>query len=408
MHDVDRTQLETGFGGEYGYELEPEYEYGGGNGAPREADEMELASELLEVGSEEELDEFLGSIISSATKAAGDFLRSGAGQAVTGIVKDVARKALPSIGRSIGGIFGSQGGDIGAQLATRAGSMFGLELEGLSPQDQEFEVARQVVRFTQKAAEEAEKVAGTAPPQQAAQQAVQRAAQRYAPGILQLLRGGGGPWQSTPRPRGPDRGRGIVPPQQLQAIFTAQPQESPLSEVEEMELAGDLLGVSSEAELDEFLGDLVKKAASAVGGFVRSPVGRQIGGILKGVAKQALPALGAGAAGFFGLPPQLGGAAGSMIANTFELETDGMASEELEFEVARKIVALGATAASNAAAAPPNVPAKQVAQAAVQAAAQRYAPGLARQQGGGGENGEGGTRSGRWVRRGRKIVLYGV
>jgi hypothetical protein len=406
MHDVDRTQLESGFGGEYGYELEPEYEYGG-NGAPREAEEMELASELLEIETEEELDEFLGDIINKVTRTAGDFLRSGAGQAVTGIVKDVARKALPGVGRSIGGIFGRQGGDIGARLASQAGSMFGLELEGLSPQDQEFEVARQVVRFTQKAAEEAQKVAGSGPPQQVAQQAVQRAAQRYAPGILQLLRGGPQQWQSRPRYGTPDRGRGIVPPQQLQAIFRAQPQESPLSEVEEMELAGDLLGVSSEAELDEFLGDLVKKAASAVGGFVRSPVGRQIGGILKGVAKQALPAIGAGAAGFFGLPPQVGQAAGSMIANTFEIETEGLSGEELEFEVARTIVQLGATAGANAAAAPQGVPPKQVAQAAVQAAAQRYAPGLARQQGGG-EGGDGGARSGRWVRRGRKIVLHGV
>lgn len=397
MHDVDRTQLETGFDGEFGYELETDYEYGGGNGAPRDTEEMELASELLEIESEEELDEFLGDIISSASRAAGDFLRSSAGKALTGAVKDVARKALPNIGRTIGGVFGRQGGDIGARLASQAGSLFGLELEGLSPEDQEFEVARQFVRFTQKAAEEASQATGSGPPQQVAQQAVQQAARRYAPGLLQLLQ------QSRPRYRTSDRGRGIVPPQQLQSILQARVQESPLSEVEEMELASDLLGVSSEAELDEFLGDLVKKAAKAVGGFVRSPVGRQIGGVLKGVAKQALPALGAGAAGFFGLPPQLGSAAGSMIANTFELETEGMADDEVQFEVARKIVQLGAAAGATAAAAPPNAPAKQVAQAAVGAAAQRYAPGLARQQGG-----TGGQRSGRWVRKGRKIVLYGV
>jgi hypothetical protein len=258
------------------------------------------------------------------------------------------------------------------------------------------------VRFTQKAAEEASQAVGSGPPQQVAQQAVQQAARRYAPGIFQLLQQSQS--QSRSRQRTPDRGRGIVPPQQLQSILQGRVQESPLSEVEEMELASDLLGVSSEAELDEFLGDLVKKAAKAVGGFVRSPVGRQIGGVLKGVAKQALPALGAAGAGFFGLPPQLGSAAGSMIANTFELETEGLAEDELEFEVARKIVQLGAAAGATAASAPQGVPAKQVAQAAVGAAAQRYAPGLVRQQGGR----NGGERSGRWVRKGRKIVLYGV
>ena len=40
-----------------------------------------------------------------------------------------------------------------------------------------------------------------------------------------------------------------------------------------MELAAELLGVASEAELDRFLGDLIKKAGRAVGQFVKSPVG---------------------------------------------------------------------------------------------------------------------------------------
>ena len=40
--------------------------------------------------------------------------------------------------------------------------------------------------------------------------------------------------------------------------------ESPLSEVEEMELASELLAVSSEAELDQFLGDVFKKALKGI------------------------------------------------------------------------------------------------------------------------------------------------
>jgi hypothetical protein len=400
MHDVDRTQLESGFGEEYQFEVGTDYEYD--NGSSREADEMELAVDLLEVQTDEELDEFLGDLVSKATRAAGDFLRSSAGKAVTNIVKDVARKALPNVGRTIGGFFGPQGGDIGANLATRAGSMLGLELEGLSPQDQEFEVARQFVRFARTAVDEAAKNVDSGPAQVVAQQAVKRAAERYAPGLLRSIGGGNGGGR-----RGGYPGSGIVPPQ-LQAIIRQRPQVSPLSEVEEMELASDLLGVSSEEELEEFLGDLVKKAASAVGSAIRSPVGRQITGALRGVVKTALPAIGAAGAGFFGLPPQLGGAAGSMIANAFELETDGMDRQEQEFEVARRIVQLGATAASTAAAAPREAPAKQVAQAALTAAAQRYAPGLARQADGGGGGGEGRGRSGRWVRRGNKVVLYGV
>src|SRR5438128_2685697 len=65
-----------------------------------------------------------------------------------------------------------------------------------------------------------------------------------------------------------------------------------LDEVDEMELAGALLEVSSEAELDRFLGDLFRRAGRAVGSVVRSPVGQALGGILKNAARQALPVIG--------------------------------------------------------------------------------------------------------------------
>jgi len=54
--------------------------------------------------------------------------------------------------------------------------------------------------------------------------------------------------------------------------------ESPLHEAEEMEYASRLLEVNSEEELEDFLGDLVKSAARAVGGIVRSPVGKALTG----------------------------------------------------------------------------------------------------------------------------------
>lgn len=67
--------------------------------------------------------------------------------------------------------------------------------------------------------------------------------------------------------------------------------ESPLNEAMEMELASELLGVTSEAELEQFLGGLFKK----VGGFFKSGIGKSLGGILKGIAKKALPIVGGGA-----------------------------------------------------------------------------------------------------------------
>lgn len=195
--------------------------------------------------------------------------------------------------------------------------------------------------------------------------------------------------------------------------------ESPLGETEEMEYASRLLEVNSEEELEDFLGDLVKSAARAVGGIVRSPVGKALTGVLKPFAKQALPIVG-GALGTMvapGVGTAIGSQLGSMASNLFELELEGMDPEQAEFETARRYVQLAATAAQNATAAPPNVPPKAVAQQAVAAAAERYAPGLLQQQGAGGAPGQSrpgqgpqgnGQQSGRWVRRGRRITLYNV
>lgn len=58
-----------------------------------EPEEEELASELMEVGSEAELDHFLGGLfhtISNVGKGVGKFLRSPAGHALGGILKQVA------------------------------------------------------------------------------------------------------------------------------------------------------------------------------------------------------------------------------------------------------------------------------------------------------------------------------
>src|SRR5438067_1817987 len=63
---------------------------------------------------------------------------------------------------------------------------------------------------------------------------------------------------------------------------------SPLTEAQELELASELLEISSEAELEQFLGGLIKK----VGGFMKSPIGQALGGVLKNVAKKALPVVG--------------------------------------------------------------------------------------------------------------------
>ena len=125
--------------------------------------------------------------------------------------------------------------------------------------------------------------------------------------------------------------------------------------------------------------------------------------------------------------PGVGGALGSklggMASKLFELEEEFVASEQGEFEVARRVVRLTAGAAQNAARAPPNAPPAAVAQAAIAQAARQHAPGLldprGRARGRAGARATGpcppaawrrrrGARTGRWVRRGQKIVVLGA
>jgi hypothetical protein len=189
-------------------------------------------------------------------------------------------------------------------------------------------------------------------------------------------------------------------------------QESPFNESEEMELAAELLTVQNEDELEQFLGKLLKRA----GGFLKSPIGQQLTGALKGIAKKALPALGAAAGNF--LIPGVGGAMGAKLASAaggmLGLELEGLSYEDQEFEIAKQIVRLGGAAANEAAQAPPSQPPVQTAQAALTTAAQQFAPGLLRP----GTSpyrmphrGRGGCRhrhTGRWIRRGNGIILLGA
>jgi hypothetical protein len=216
MHDIDRTQLEMeweaeGFDMEaesdgYG-EMEGEFDGEAGNGVFGETDEMELAAELLELTDEAELDQFLGDLIKKAGRVVGKVVRSPVGRSLGGILKGVARKALPIAGRALGNmIVPGAGGAIGGRLASAAGGMFGLELEGMSPEDQEFEVARRFVRLAGQATKNAAQAPANTPPTVAAQNAVAAAAQQHAPGLLRRGSANGG---SGARKNGTSSGRWV-------------------------------------------------------------------------------------------------------------------------------------------------------------------------------------------------------
>lgn len=214
MHNIDRTNMESSYGeyageytgeygageyageygtgeytgeygaGEYGYEAEGEFETYGeySQESPfSEAEEMELAAELLTVQNEAQLDMFLGKIF----KKVGGFFKSEPGRALGGALKGIAKKALPVLGGVAGNfLLPGVGGAIGSGVASAAGGALGLELEGLSYEDQEFEIAKQIVRLGGEAASNLAQTAQTAPPVQAAQAALAAAAQKFAPGLV--------------------------------------------------------------------------------------------------------------------------------------------------------------------------------------------------------------------------------
>jgi uncharacterized protein (DUF697 family) len=174
--------------------------------------------------------------------------------------------------------------------------------------------------------------------------------------------------------------------------------ESPLNEAEEMELATELLGVSSEAELDQFVGKLFKKAWGGIKKVAASP----LGGMIKGLAKKALPFVGSALGSFIPIPgvgTMVGRAIGTAASNLLEFEAEG-SPEDQEFELARRFVRLASTAATECADVPPG----RNPQAAAAEALQKAAGQLGSPQPRPSPRGPGG----RWYRRGNKIVLLGA
>jgi hypothetical protein len=178
-------------------------EFGGTN----EDREIELAAELLSVSDEQELDQFLGKIM----RGARGILNTAAGKKLKDLLRKTAGKALPLAGQAIGGYFGGdRGATFGGQVASAGGQLFGLETEGLSPEDRELQVARQFVRLAGDAAQKLSDAPSGGNPASAAQNALLAAARRHAPGLASRMRdgastSGGGPGNS----RSEDSGRWI-------------------------------------------------------------------------------------------------------------------------------------------------------------------------------------------------------
>jgi phage tail tape-measure protein len=175
-----------------------------------------------------------------------------------------------------------------------------------------------------------------------------------------------------------------------------------------MDIAADLMELEDEEDFENFLDDLISRGAQAVGRFIDSPTGQALGGALKDAAKQLLPVAGQAVGSYFGGPAggQIGGALGTAVAGQFEAE-----AEEQEWEAANVFVRVAVDAVNNAANAPVGAHPQAVAQNAVAEAARRHAPHLAHafsHPGRDWTSARHSRHSGRWARRGREIIVYGV
>ena len=183
-----------------------------------------------------------------------------------------------------------------------------------------------------------------------------------------------------------------------------------LTEEQEIELAAELLAVSDDRELDQFLGGLLKKAKGAVGPMLKK--------YLKPLAKKLIPIAATAVGGYFGGPmgAKLGNKLGSFATTLFEVDFESMDGEVMEMEVARNFVRLANAAATNAATAGPTSDPGKAAKTALVQAAKTHAPGLVRNNSTNAGTGVSITptvtprrNSGRWIRRGgRVVVLLGV
>jgi hypothetical protein len=181
--------------------------------------------------------------------------------------------------------------------------------------------------------------------------------------------------------------------------------ESPFSEAEEIALAAELLSVSNEAELEQFLGKLwagVKKAGSFIG-----KIAKPFAGVLKAVAKKALPFVGGALGSLIPIPgvgTAVGSALGGALSKALEMEFGELELEDREFEMARRFVRIAGTAAQQLGQMPLGGNPQAAIESAMKSAAkqhlQHFSPDAA---------GDVAPRmGGRWFRRGRNMIVVGV
>lgn len=156
-----------------------------------ESESLELAAHLLDVKSEQELDHFLGDLVSKAWKGIKQVGRTVAQVAkpLGNVLKPLVKTALPIVGGALGSFIPIPG--VGTALGSAVGGMIGNaigdevgEVEGLH---RDIEVAKRIVDVAGSAARTAAQSPPGADPHAAALAAVLKAVQQRMPQLAQQL-----------------------------------------------------------------------------------------------------------------------------------------------------------------------------------------------------------------------------
>jgi hypothetical protein len=174
---------------------------------PAMSRDSELAAELLDVVNESELDEFVGGLVAEAAWNAGRRIPVETGRALASELRKTVERTLPTLTIALDHER-RPGATAGPATADTAARVFGVELEGMSAEDRDFEIARRFVRFAHEATVRAA-TASAPDPATAARDAVAKAGRELAPGLL-------------PPPNG--RGDGVVTPTSQQATRGPAPE----------------------------------------------------------------------------------------------------------------------------------------------------------------------------------------
>jgi hypothetical protein len=177
-------------------------------------------------------------------------------------------------------------------------------------------------------------------------------------------------------------------------------------------LAYELMTVSDPAEMEEFLGKLMSAASRRFKKFGANALPKLLPvlkGPVRGLLKRAMPLLGSAAGSVVpGAGTLLGGMAGQKLGQLLGGEMEGASDDEAKVELSRKLVNT-VTDAVDRAAQDPAARSEPIAAArdALVGAMQANLPSGVRQAMGQRSRGSRAS-SGRWIRRGRQIILLGV